>query len=242
MKIIELLRARNADPMNHRPVTICCLGDSVTHGCFDLCQSQTNAVDTRYAPGEGYVRRLEDRLFRLFPAAAVAVINCGVGGDTSVGALARFDRDVARFQPDMVIVDLGLNDSGNPDVEAGLAAYAASMRGIFDKSLALGAEVILLTPNRMCAYVDLRLPEGLPRTIAEHLAKVQTTGVLTRYVDAARRIAGELSIPVSDAYAVWEQMEAAGADTTALLANHINHPDPEMHDVFVAELLRTMFA
>ena len=36
MRIIDLLKARNAEPLKNRPVTICCLGDSVTHGCFEV--------------------------------------------------------------------------------------------------------------------------------------------------------------------------------------------------------------
>lgn len=242
MRITELLRARGQDALNHRPVTICCLGDSVTHGCFDVVRTRQMELDTRYAPGEGYVRRLQDKLFTLYPAAAVTVVNCGVGGDSSVGAEARFDRDVARFDPDLVVVDLGLNDSGNPDVEAGLQAYEKAMRGIFQKTLALGAEAILLTPNRMCAYVDPNLPEGVSRQVAEHLARVQNEGILSRYVETARRIAREMDVPIADAYAVWEKLEANGVDTTSLLANHINHPVPEMHDIFVEELLRAMMS
>ena len=199
-------------------------------------------MDTRYAPNEGYVRKLQDKLFELYPVAAATVINCGVGGDGSVSACARFERDVARFAPDLVVVDLGLNDANNPDVEAGLDAYTEAMRGIFNKTQALGAECILLTPNWMCSYVDPRLPEGVIRDIAEHVARVQNEGVLSRYVEAARGVAAELGVPVADAYAVWENLEASGVDTTALLANHINHPTPAMHDIFVTELIRTMFA
>lgn len=242
MRIAELLAARNADPFQHRPVTIACLGDSVTHGCFEVFKSIRTELDTRYAPGEGYVRRLQDRLFLLYPTAAATVINCGVGGDSAPGACARFARDVARFAPDLVVVDLGLNDASAADPEQALRNYVQAMRGIFEQTAALGAEGILLTPNRMCAYVDPSLPDGIAREFAEHVTRVQNEGVLARFVASARELAADMGVPVADAYAEWERLQAAGVDTTALLANRINHPIPEMHEIFVDVLLRTMLA
>lgn len=242
MRIVELLRARNAEPGKNRPVIIACLGDSVTHSCFEVVTNRQNEVDSRHAPGEGYVRRLQDRLDALFPVAAAAVINCGVGGDNAANACARFDRDVARLAPDLVVVALGLNDSVHPDAEAGLAAYVEALRGIFARTLALGAEAIFLSPNRMCSYVDPRLPEGDIREIAARVAEVQNSGTADRYVAAARRVAAEMGVPVADAHAAWDALEAGGVNTTELLANYINHPTPEMHDIFVEALLKTMFA
>ena len=240
MKIAGLLAQRTADAFQHRPVTIACLGDSVTHGCFEVFINRHGNVDTRYAPNEGYVRRLQDRLFTLYPAAAVTVINCGISGDSSTGALNRFDRDVARFNPDLVIVDLGLNDSMNKNVEEGIANYDKAMRAIFAKIQAIGAEAVLLTPNYMCSYVDPSVPDGILKEIAADATKVQNEGILTRYVDAARKAADDMNVPVADAYAVWQAMEKSGVDTTALLSNSINHPTAEMHDIFAAELLKVL--
>ena len=72
---------------------------------------------------------------------------------------------------------------------------------------------------------------------AEDCAKVQNSGVLDAYVDAARALARERKIPVADAYAEWNRLEAAGVDTTALLANDINHPTEDMHGVFVEKIM-----
>ena len=87
----------------------------------------------------------------LYPAAAVNVLNAGISGDNASGALARLERDVLSRKPDLVTVNLALNDAMNPDVEAGLAAYAAAMGEIMDRVLASGAECMLVTPNFMCA-------------------------------------------------------------------------------------------
>ena len=57
--------------------------------------------------------------------------------------------------------------------------------------------------------------------------------------DIVRDICRELDIPVCDAYQYWKELAASGVDTTARLANHINHPDAGMHTVF-AQLLAAM--
>lgn len=74
------------------------------------------------------------------------VVNAGVPGDTSRGALARLERDVLVHRPDLVVVQFGLNDAtGGPRVPAGefaenLARLAAAIR---DR----GALPVLMTPN-----------------------------------------------------------------------------------------------
>ena len=183
---------------------------------------------------------LQDELLGLYPASAVSVINSGISGDSTTGALKRFDRDVAVYNPDLVTVNLGLNDSMAADAEASLETYRANMSEIFRRIKALGAEAMLVTPNMMCSYVDPSLPEGLLRNIAAEAAKRQTGGVLTAFVDSAREIAREAGIPIADAYAHWQALEHAGVDTTALLSNHINHPTRKMHDVFARKIIEQL--
>lgn len=240
MKVTSLIAARSADAFGNRPARIVCLGDSVTHGCFEVYINRHGNIDTVYNSARGYVRLLQDRLFRLFPASAVTVVNSGISGDSSAGALKRFDRDVAVFNPDLVTVNLGLNDSMAQDPDAALAAYRENMADIFRRIAALGAEAMLVTPNMMCSYVDPSLPEGILRDIAAEAAKRQTGGILTAFVDAAREAAREAGVPVADAYAEWQALERAGADTTALLSNRINHPDYDMHELFMRKIVEQL--
>lgn len=240
MKVTQLISARNTDANGNRSPRIVCLGDSVTHGCFEVYIDKNGRVETVYDTPSGYVRKLNDKLLALYPASAVSIINSGISGDSSTGALNRFDRDVAVYQPDLVTVCLGLNDSMTPDTEAGLARYRANMTAIFARIRELGAEAILVTPNMMCSYVDPALKEEPLRNIAGAVVKCQTGGVLTAYVDAAREVAREAGVPIADAYAEWQAMERAGIDTTALLSNHINHPTREMHDIFVKKILEQL--
>lgn len=240
MKIIELIAARHNDPFANRSPRIVCLGDSVTHGCFEVYMDKDNKVQAVYETPSGYVRRLNDKLLSLYPVSGLSIINSGIGGDSTTGALKRFERDVAVYRPDLVTVCLGLNDSMTPDFEAGLAKYKANMTEIFARIRGLGAEAMLITPNMMCSYVDPALGVDILKGIAAECAKRQTSGILTAYVDAAREVAREAGIPIADAYAEWQAMERAGIDTTALLSNHINHPTRELHDIFVNKIMEQL--
>ena len=67
------------------------------------------------------------------------------------------------------------------------------------------------------------------------------SGRMDRYVEAEKKVARELHIPVADAYAVWKQMASEGVDTTAMLANGMNHPTPEAHHIFLDVLTKVIF-
>lgn len=99
---------------------------------------------------------------------------------------------------------------------------------------------MLLTPNHMCSYVADHVIEEY-KGVAAHCAQVQTSGTFDRYVEAARALALERGMPVADAYAKWQAMARCGVDTTALLANGINHPVMEMHEVFVDAIVEKLF-
>lgn len=74
---------------------IVCLGDSVTFGA-----------------GIPFEETFEQQLERKLKTQqlAVKVINAGVGSQRAWQGLARLDKDVVRFRPDMVAICFGLND------------------------------------------------------------------------------------------------------------------------------------
>ena len=78
------------------------------------------------------------------------VINSGVCGNNTRDALARFDRDVAAFHPDAVIVTFGGNDC-NPKPEKFVpdAEFCANLSEIVAKVRALGAIPVLQTYYKM---------------------------------------------------------------------------------------------
>lgn len=242
MKLYEKLAARNANAGANPPVLMAFIGDSVTHGCFEVYMDHKNEIGVCCQSGEGYPYRLKQKLDQMYPAAALSILNAGVSGETAVEGAKRLERDVLSRNPDAVVVAFALNDSMNPDVEAGLAAYRGAMRDMLSRIRERGAECIVLTPNHMCAYVPGQVTQEPLREIAAHAARVQNDGVLARYVQAAREVAAECGAYLADAYAIWDRMQQCGADTTALLSNHINHPTRDAHDIFVQALLNVILA
>ena len=51
----------------------------------------------------------------------------------------------------------------------------------------------------------------------------------------------EMGVPVADAYGVWKKRSET-EDITMLLANRINHPTREMHELFAEKLFETIMA
>ena len=237
MKFIELLAKKQNDLYGAAPATVAFLGDSVTQGCFELFESG-RAIDTVFENQHAYSTRLSEILHTFFPKAHINVINCGISGDNAQNGLSRLDRDVLPFQPDLVVVSYGLNDSGRG--EGGLEGYVNALDGIFKRVRSTGAECIFMTENMMNTHVSCHVTNPRFIEIAEGTAKTQNSGMLDRYFEAAKKTALENGVRVCDCYAKWKAMHAAGVNVTELLSNHVNHPIRQMHYLFAISLIETM--
>ena len=235
MKLVEKLKAKYASFQTTEGVTIACLGDSVTQGCFECYIDGNGNGNTIFDQSKAYHAYLREMLATLYPAVPINIINAGLSGGRALQGAERLERDVLRHSPDLVIVCFGLNDCGGG--LAGLDGYAESLRRIFDGILKTDAECILLTPNLMNTRVDRSLAEPKIKEIAEQIMKRQNDGILDAYVERAKEVAAAYGIPICDCYAKWKKLADAGVDTTLLLANRINHPTPEMNKLFAASLL-----
>jgi SpoVK/Ycf46/Vps4 family AAA+-type ATPase len=60
---------------------------------------------------------------------------------------------------------------------------------------------------------------------------------MDEYMSAAAELAREMGVKVADCYSKWREMSKT-QDTTALLANRINHPVREMHQLFADEIFK----
>ena len=205
------------------------MGDSVTEGCFGLYPVGAS-FDTFREPEKVYHAKLLPMLEAKYGAGNVEIINAGLSGDNTTGGCKRLDRDVLSHHPDCVVICYGLNDSNRL-----LERFERNLREILGRVLASGARAVFLTPNMLNTYVDPRtLPEAAH--IARRTMEIQNGGTMDRFMDAARVICAELGVDVCDAYAYWKKLAQEGVDTTAHLANYINHPDEEMHGVFARML------
>lgn len=116
------------------------LGDSLSAGYeMDKDQSWAYLLEQRLAQN-GYTFR---------------ILNSSISGDTTQGGLARLPRLLDRYQPDLVIIELGGNDGLrgiNP------ATTRDNLQAMINASQAAGAKVLLagikLPPNYGQTYID----------------------------------------------------------------------------------------
>ena len=111
----------NVKNLGSRGTAVIAFGDSLTAGYGALA-------------GQDYPSKLSGLV-------GTTVVNAGVSGDTTEGALARIDRDVLAKSPRIVIVGLGGNDylRGVP-----ISSTEANLRAISRRISDAGAMVVLL--------------------------------------------------------------------------------------------------
>ena len=111
----------NVKNLGSRGTAVIAFGDSLTAGYGALA-------------GQDYPSKLSGLV-------GTTVVNAGVSGDTTEGALARIDRDVLTKNPRIVIVGLGGNDylRGVP-----ISSTEANLRAISRRISDAGAMVVLL--------------------------------------------------------------------------------------------------
>lgn len=206
----------------HGAITIVAFGDSVTHGAVGDGEINYETV---------YWNRLRKKINDVRNYVPVNVINSGIGGITAKGSLDRMERDVFSHNPDLVIVCFGLND-----VNGTLEEYISSLEAIFAECNKREIEAVFLTPNMLNTYVADDTLEEL-KEYAEITAEMQNSGRMDSYVEAAVALAEAMNIKVCDCYSKWKKLSET-EDVTMLLANRINHPVKEMHELFAEELFK----
>lgn len=182
--------------MPQRALRIVCLGDSITDGyTYGQILMQAFAEGGRPVP---------------------AVICAGVASDTAAQMLARLERDVLPFAPDLVTFSAGTNDSlrGVTPVQ-----YEAAVRGILDRLRAAGTRVILQTPCAINAA-----PGGTPQEQQARQAKAAAAeAVGDQYEASLRRLAAEFGLPVAETRKLQQAARAAGQEIMAGDGIHPNY-------------------
>ncbi len=208
--------------------TIVALGDSVTDGCLEPGKKNFETV---------YHARLKKKLNILFPSLRINMINSGIGGINTPNTLPRMERDVFDYSPDLVIVCLGLND-----IWGGKEKYLGALGSVFALLRDRGVPAVYMTPNMTSTSVDREkvaaLFGGSERyaDLAEELKEKQLSGETDELFASGKALAKEYGVTVCDCYAAWRNLYDAGVDVTELLCNRINHPVPEMHELFASML------
>ena len=239
MEIIKKIYNREQDHYNADPVAIAFLGDSVTHGAFEIINfKDVEGWETVHDYSSAYSSRFREMIHLLYPKSQVTIINAGIAGDNAEKGLARLNKDVLQYKPDLVVVSFGLNDTGTLQKDV----YVQRIKEILLKIKATGAEAIFLTENYMCTKESFKLHHSkILSDVAKGCCVTQNEGCLKAYFDAVKEMCAEIGVPVCDIYAAWEAMEKGGVDTTNLLSNFIDHPIRQLHYYTAVKLLETMF-
>ena len=222
MKIRDKLELDYEGLVKHGPINIVAFGDSVTHGAVGPDEIDYDSV---------YWNRLRKKINEVRNYVPVNVINAGIGGITALGSVDRMDAHVFCHNPDLVIICFGLND-----VNGELTDYISSLEKIFSACKEKGVDAIFMTPNMLNTYVATDTEEKF-REYAHITAEMQNSGRMDKYMSEAVKLAERMDIPVCDCYSRWKEISNK-EDITMLLANRINHPVRQMHELFANELFR----
>ena len=207
------------------PINIVAFGDSITHGVMNGYNDYENV----------YWNRLRKKLNAFRNFMPVNIIDAGIGGTTATASLKRMESQVFRHAPDLVIICFGLND-----VNFEFEDYIHSLKTIFSQCRVREIDCIFMSPNMLNTYVADDTPAKF-REYAFETAEMQNSGKTDKYIYAAMDLAREMGVPVCDCYSKWKEL-AKTEDTTMLLCNRINHPTPEMHELFANALYDMIMA
>jgi acyl-CoA thioesterase I len=207
--------AEKARDVSASPVLIVAFGDSVTQG-----YTSANRIEPKYV----YHQRLKEQLEVRYPVTTFSVINAGVAGFTAEGSLPRLNRDVIRYQPDLVLIAVVLGNDG-------LEQFQNALQNMIDTiHTQTEADIILLTPNFMVAADNANI-HPTERHYLEGLLPVQISGVLAQYAEVIRKVGTTNNLPFADVYQAWSDLAANGTDTNMMLANGLNHPTAEAQEI-----------
>lgn len=168
------------------------------------------------SPDATYPEVMRCELARLRPTTRVEVINSGRIGETITGSIARFQRDVTAYSPDLVVWRLGTNDVAWGGSGAACRIGSRSVRML----KANDADVILM--DLQYAPLVLASPQhsSMQAIIAdvarqEHVGLFPRLGLMRRSIDAGLPAGAPIS---------WDGLRnsAAGYDCVgrALAAGH----------------------
>ncbi|HLQ44355.1 MAG TPA: GDSL-type esterase/lipase family protein, partial [Planctomycetaceae bacterium] len=206
------------EPAAKTPLRIITLGDSITRGV----RSGVVANDTFSALLEVELRKT---------GRAVEVLNVGIGGERTDGALARLDKDVIAKQPDLVTIMYGTNDSyvdkGKTEPRLTRDEFAANLRQLVDRLQAANIKPVLMTEPR---WGDAAVKNGA----GEH-----PNVLLEKYLTACREVAKEKQVPLVDHFTQWTDRNASGFDVGQWTTDQC-HLNPAGHKVVTAAILKVL--
>ncbi|MEA3401592.1 MAG: exo-alpha-sialidase [Armatimonadota bacterium] len=173
---------------------------------------------------------------------SVEVINAGKGSSHTEEARQRFEADVLAHEPDLAIIQFGINDSAidvwrdvtEPRVP--IDRYEANLEHFVAALQERGAKVILMTPNPLRWAEKTRELYGKPPYDPEDPDGFSF--MLREYVERMRDIARRHDLPLVDSFAMFQEWAEAeeGRSVDDLLLDGL-HPNTRAHTMEADRLL-----
>jgi len=168
----------------------------------------------------------------------VEMINKGISGETTSGALDRIEHDVIKEKPRWVTIMYGTNDAFIDDYadETGhwpripIERYKNNLKAIIQELKANNIKPILMTP----------IPMG--RFWGSEVGIYKQKGInfkLKEFVEAVRDIAREENIPLVDHFNEWLNWEKRGKNIDTWMTDGI-HPNPKGHRLMAAAIFKVL--
>jgi sialidase-1 len=193
------IKERIANP--GEPLTWLITGDSITHGA-------KHTLGARSYP-EHFAERVRFEMNR----RRDVVINTGISGDTSDGILKDFEWRVGRYKPDVVSINIGMNDCARG--AGGRDNFTTHLRELVRRTRALGAVPVLQTTNTIAA--DGR------------------RGDLAAFVGIIQKVAKDEGVILVDHWSHWQKQ----GDVSAWLNDPI-HPNATGHAEMAKVMFRAL--
>lgn len=235
--VINLFNPYNEteDGLERKNPVVVALGDSVTAGHFeftidinelfkkDKIEGKMNfSTDIEITDArECYLEKFRNMLIDKYEKTSVSVINSGIAGDNLYGMQKRLNRDVIRYQPDLILFNGSLNWS---EECGGNEEYRNILLNIVRKMKAeTTADIIIMTPNM-----------EIPGPFTNPNSKLEDR------VEIIREVADMEGICIADTYLIWEEYVSKGYPLKELLSNGFNHPSTVGHEVYAITLMKLL--
>ena len=190
----------------NKTINIVFHGHSVPAGYF-----KTPNVNTLQA----YPNLLLKKLKEIYPFAVINIIVTAIGGENSAKGVQRFERDVLIHNPDLIMIDYGVNDR-----KVGLEKAYSAWNVMIKQAKEQGIKVILLTPSPD-QTVNFDNPENELKKHANQIIKIAT----------------ENQIALVDSYKAFEFLYSDKVQLSQYMSQ-VNHPNERGHELIADELIK----